>query len=240
MTAKRDPFKSMLLWSGVLHLLVFTIFVLAARLGSSAPFAPPEHIAFVIPGVPGLPPGPGGGAAPTPPRPEPEPEKAPEVVRPTTEQREQIPMPDARPKRRSRLEKPKQDSGLHGPDAASAKSAQLKSRGLPGLGLGDSAGGGSAFDQPFEYAYYATQMLGRINQHWQRRRVRGTAVVVIQFTITRNGSIEAAKVETSSGVRVLDRSALRAVMLSEPLPPLPNSYARDSVGVHLRFTYSNE
>jgi TonB family protein len=110
---------------------------------------------------------------------------------------------------------------------------------LPGLGLGGS-GGGSPFDQDFEYAYYVQQMLTKVHQRWQRTAVKGTAVVVVAFTIARDGRVLDAFVETSSGVSILDRSSLRAVMLSDPLPPLPNSYPRDQVGVHLRFTYTDQ
>jgi TonB family protein len=141
------------------------------------------------------------------------------------------------------LKKPperKPDSGLRGADAASADSAQLASGpNLPGLGLG-GAGGGSPFDQDFEYAYYVQQMLARIHQRWQRTAVRGTAVVIVRFTIARDGRVLDAEVETSSGVSILDRSSLRAVMLADPMPPLPNSYPRDQVGVHLRFTYTDQ
>ena len=186
----------------------------------------------------------GGGGSPTPPAPEPEPEPEapkpePKVVRPTLEQREELPLPDAPEKTKPRWEKPKQDSGLRGADAASAESASVQTRErAPGLGLG-GASGGSAFDQDFEYAYYVQQMLGRIHQHWQRTPVRGTAVVIVRFTILKDGSVSDVEIEQSSRVSILDRSSMRAVMLADPMPPLPNSYPRDHVGVHLRFTYSD-
>jgi protein TonB len=184
----------------------------------------------------------GGGATQTPPNPTPEPpppeEKAPSVVRPTEEVRDEVPLPDARVQKKT--PEPKPDSGLRGADAASAASAQLAGGPvLPGLGLGGS-GGGSPFDQDFEYAYYVQQMLTRIHQRWQRTAVRGTAVVVVRFTIARDGKVVDASIETSSGVSILDRSSLRAVMLADPMPPLPNSYPRDQVGVHLRFTYTDQ
>jgi TonB family protein len=160
------------------------------------------------------------------------------VVRPTKEVRDEIPSPDAKVAKKPA--EPKPDSGLRGADAASAPSAQLAGGpALPGLGLGGT-GGGSPFDQDFEYAYYVQQMLTRIHQKWQRTAVRGTAVVIVGFTIARDGRILDANVETSSGVAILDRSSLRAVMLADPLPPLPNSYPRDQVGVHLRFTYTDQ
>jgi TonB family protein len=237
-----DPFRQMLVWSLVLHGLAFTAVTLAAGLRTSKQNLPAPIGMFVNLGQSGPAVGSGGGGAP-PPKPESKPveppkEKEPTVVRPTKEDRDELPMPDA-PVRKKPEEK-KADSGLRGADAASKPSAALATAaGPPGLGLG-GAGGGSPFDQDFEYAYYVQQMLAKISQHWQRTAVRGTAVAVVRFTILRDGRIQGAEIETSSGLTILDRSALRAVVLSDPLPPLPNSYPRDQVGVHLRFTYSDQ
>jgi len=147
-------------------------------------------------------------------------------------------MPEAKEGR----QRPQQaSSGLTGRDSAIAPSAKLESAtGIPGLGLGGGGGGGSAFDQDFEYSYYVQQMLGRISLHWQRAPVRGQAVVIIRFTIFKDGHLEDVRVEQSSGLAMLDRAAERAVYLSDPMPPLPNSYPRDQVGVHLRFEYSDQ
>lgn len=245
---EQDPFRPMLVWSFVLHGLLSGAVVLAGVLQPKEQIlpAPVGEFININLGQSGPISGSGGGGAvkpppkPTPP-PEPPKEKEPTVVRPTKENREELPMPDARERKRPAPE-PKPDSGLRGADAASAKSAPLETGGVsgpPGLGLGGS-GGGSPFDQDFEYAYYVRQMLAKIHQHWQRTAVRGTAVVVVRFTILRDGQIQNPEIETSSGVSILDRSSLRAVMLADPLPPLPNSYPRDQVGVHLRFTYSDQ
>lgn len=243
----QDPFQKMLGWSGAVHVLLLTTFALASYLAPAGNAMPPPNVGmFINLGESGPIQSSGGGSpappAPKEPEPEPEPEPPkpePEVVRPTVEQRDELPMPDAPVAKKPRWEKPKQDSGLRGADAASAESATLKtSAGAPGLGLG-GVGGGSAFDQDFEYAYYAQQMLGRIHQHWQRTPVQGTAVVIVRFTILKDGSVHDVEVEQSSGLSVLDRGAMRAVMLADPMPPLPNSYPRDRVGLHLRFTYSN-
>jgi TonB family protein len=237
----QDPFQQMLVWSAGMHVAVFLLMGAVSMYGPKESLLPQPAIAWVVPGIPGPSQGMGGGS-PTPadaPAPTPDKEE-PRVVRPTKEDRDQLPMPDA--KERKRKPKPKQPhSGLTGRDSASAASAKLKSQasGSPGLGLG-GAGGGSAFDQDFEYAYYVQQMLGRISQHWQRAPVRGTAVTIIRFTILKDGRLQDVQVEKSCGVALLDRAAHRAVFLSDPLPPLPNSYPRDQVGVHLRFEYSDQ
>ena len=163
--------------------------------------------------------------APEPPEPEPAapepPPSRPEVVRPTVENRDRMPVPDARERRRSaRPERP--ESGLRGRDAAWADSARLETRrpvdtksrptrrsvtssaanreaaGNTGIGLGGTPGG-TQFDQDFEYAFYQRQMIARIQANWQQIPVRGRATVVIRFTIFRDGGISDAEVETSSG-----------------------------------------
>jgi periplasmic protein TonB len=244
---QQDRFQQMLVWSLALHVVFFSAVALAATLRPRENVLPPPVATFmnISLGQSGPVSGAGGGAARTPPKPAPElppppepEEKPPTVVRPTEEVRDEIPLPDA--KVRKNAPEPKPDSGLRGADAASADSAPLANGpNLPGLGLG-GAGGGSPFDQDFEYAYYVQQMLSRIHHKWQRTAVRGTAVVIVRFTIARDGRVLDASVETSSGVAILDRSSLRAVMLADPMPPLPNSYPRDQVGVHLRFTYTDQ
>ncbi len=239
--AEADRFRQMLVWSLALHLLLVSAVTLAATLKPRSSSLPPPVATFmnVSLGQSGPISGAGGGAAQSPPKLTPPPEeKAPSVVRPTKEVRDEVPLPDARVQKKTPQRKP--DSGLRGADAASAASAKLAGGpALPGLGLG-GAGSSSPFDQDFEYAYYVQQMLARIHQRWQRTAVRGTAVVVVRFTIARDGKVVDASIETSSGVSILDRSSLRAVMLADPMPPLPNSYPRDQVGVHLRFTYTDQ
>ena len=232
--------------------------------------APPEPEPEPVP-APAPPPEP-EPPAPEPPAPEPEPPpetppSRPEVARPTVENRDRMPVPDARTRRRSaRPERP--DSGLRGRDAAWAESAPLRTRSpidtssrpsrpsaqrpapanrsgtgassrSTGIGLGGTPGG-ARFDQDFEYAFYQRQMIARIQSNWQQLPVRGRATVVIRFTIFRDGAISDAEVEQSSGQSLLDRAALRAVVLAEPLPRLPDSFPRDRVGVHLLFTYTED
>ena len=245
-SANRDPFSKMLVWSGVVHVLGFTSIALGSYLAPRDSLLPaPDAQVYISVGASGPLESSGGGGSPTPPKPEPEPElepepPKPEVVRPSKEVREEIPRPDAPANKKPRWERIKEDTGLKGDTAATGESAKLRQAPAvaPGLGLG-GAGGGSAFDQDFEYAYYVQQMLGRIHQHWQQTAVRGTATVTVGFTILKDGSVQNPEVEQSSGVSILDRGALRAVLLADPMPPLPNSYPRDRVGVHLRFTYSD-
>ncbi len=280
-----EPFRRHLIWSAIAHVVLLGGAAVGLELESGRDLAPPSA-AFIELGMSGPSPTPSLGRAtapppapepvpepepeppaPEPPAPEPEPvpeppASRPEVARPTVENRDRMPVPDARARRRAaRPERP--ESGLRGRDAAWADSARLETRrpvdtssrptrrpsntgaadrqasGNTGIGLGGTPGG-TRFDQDFEYAFYQRQMIARIQANWQQIPVRGRATVVIRFTIFRDGAISDAEVETSSGQSLLDRAALRAVVLAEPLPRLPDSYPRDRVGVHLLFTYEQE
>lgn len=280
-----ETFRRNLIWSATAHVVLLGGAAVGLELDSGRDLAPPSA-AFIELGMSGPSPTPSLGSAaapppapepvpepepeppaPEPPAPEPEPApeppaSRPEVVRPTVENRDRMPVPDARARRRAaRPQRP--ESGLRGRDAAWADSARLETRrpvdtksrptrratgtgstnrqasGNTGIGLGGTPGG-TRFDQDFEYAFYQRQMIARIQANWQQIPVRGRATVVIRFTIFRDGAISDAEVETSSGQSLLDRAALRAVVLAEPLPRLPDSYPRDRVGVHLLFTYEQE
>jgi protein TonB len=94
----------------------------------------------------------------------------------------------------------------------------------------------------FEFAYYLALIRSRIGQVWSPPAglATGGAVVraVVYFRIQRDGRITDAQLETPSGVEFFDRSALRAVTLSDPMPPLPLGYGGGALGVHFGFEYA--
>jgi TonB family protein len=86
----------------------------------------------------------------------------------------------------------------------------------------------------FPYTIYIERMKTLIGSRWLRPQV-GVGAVVVYFAIDRDGTIRDAKIETPSGDGTFDRAALRAVLESSPLPPLPFGYAGTYLGVHLTF-----
>jgi TonB family protein len=83
---------------------------------------------------------------------------------------------------------------------------------------------------------YIDQMVTMIRRSWdQNHGVVGSTMM--QFTILRNGTIQAPQVERSSGFAVLDNSAMRALQLTR-LPPLPAAFENPTLTVHLRFDYT--
>lgn len=86
----------------------------------------------------------------------------------------------------------------------------------------------------FPYPLYIERMHTLIGQKWLRPQV-SNVTTIIYFIIDRDGTIRDAKVETPSPNPTFDRAALRAVLESTPLPPLPFGYGGTFLGVHLTF-----
>ncbi len=106
-----------------------------------------------------------------------------------------------------------------------------------GLSSGGGPGSGSTLDVgDFCCPDYIAVMIDRIRSAWNRNQ-GGSGLVKVKFTIQRNGAIANAAIETSSGNAVLDSAALRAVLSTRTLPPLPDLYPNPTLGVHLQFEY---
>src|SRR5438552_274510 len=87
----------------------------------------------------------------------------------------------------------------------------------------------------FPYTLYIERMKTLIGSHWLRPQVGDLTSAIVYFTIDRDGSIRDARVETVSGNGLYDRAALRAVLETSPLPPLPFGYNGTYPGAHLKF-----
>jgi len=97
-------------------------------------------------------------------------------------------------------------------------------------------------DANFEFTYYLIALRNRVGQNWTAPagvQPNGQpARAVVFFHIGRDGKVSDAKVEESSGIAFFDQSALRAVMISDPVPPLPLGYTNPTLGVHFAFEFS--
>jgi TonB family protein len=59
----------------------------------------------------------------------------------------------------------------------------------------------------------------------------------VKFTIQRDGSLTNVELERSSGTTPLDLAAMRAVLTTKTLPPLPEAFPNPTLPVHLNFEY---
>jgi protein TonB len=155
-------------------------------------------------------------------KPEPEPEKKAET-------------PQEVPETRSAVEPESQEAAAV-PDTLPAAQAETPS--APSVG-------GFQVDNPnFNFNYYLAMLRDKIQSNWRPPSglpsKDGGYSAVVRFTVRRDGTIVATDVEESSGLRFFDQSALRAVVNSNPAPPLPRAYDEDRLGVHVSFVFSEE
>ncbi len=104
-------------------------------------------------------------------------------------------------------------------------------------GAGGSAGIGSLkLDQTdFKYPVYIGQLTSIISTNWFKPTQSVQTSPVVHFLIQRDGTIVDPLLVTSSGLPFVDRAALRAVIASSPLPPLPAEYGGQHLGIQVVF-----
>lgn len=129
------------------------------------------------------------------------------------------------------------DYGLRG--APSINYTQVvTTAGSGGVAMGE----GNSFGQ--RYAWYVAAMRNRISSNWLMNTVSPNISTAprtyMTFEIQRDGSITNVQITQSSGIPEVDRSALRAVLASSPLPALPVDYRNSSVNVQFYFDFHRQ
>jgi TonB family protein len=119
---------------------------------------------------------------------------------------------------------------------ASGEETAGAASGAPGAG-GSSAGvGGLKIDQAdFKYPIYIERMVMIISLNWFKPAQTVQTSPIVHFQIERDGTVTDARIVTSSGLPFVDRAALRAVLASSPLPPLPADYSGPHLGIQVVF-----
>lgn len=142
-------------------------------------------------------------------------------------------------------EPPKKKKPEPEPEKPPEPAQDLPSPALPYVAVGPSglSGALSVDAANFEFTYYLVIVRNRIAQNWTPPAglVTGGAPVkgVVYFKIGRTGTIGGIRIETQSGYAFFDRSALRAIQLSNPMPPLPIGFPGSDLGVHFGFQYAS-
>jgi len=143
-----------------------------------------------------------------PPEPEEEPEALPEPDAPDPE-------PEPEPERDPEPER----------EEAEARPERAEQRG-PSLPV-------TLEGEPFPFPWYLEQLVRKIERNW--RPSSNTLSATIHFRIDARGRIHEVEVHESSGNFLFDRAARRAVEAAGPLPPLPDGYGGDWLGVYFVF-----
>ena len=91
------------------------------------------------------------------------------------------------------------------------------------------------------YVSYAGMVKARLLEQWQypeaaKENLLEGALVVL-FSLDRRGSLLGIRVLDSSGYRILDEEALRAIRQAAPFPAFPGSVAVSRLHIQARFDY---
>jgi protein TonB len=183
-----------------------------------------------------------GGQAAAAPAPEPEKTKilkpAPEDVPPPPSSKAVLlPVKEEKEKKTATASRPSPEKA-RAPEVSLPSAGEGSGGGSGGpVGAGGNVGvsGATLDNADFKYSYYIERMLVAIGMNWFKPAQAGDVSPVIHFRIEKDGTISDASVERSSGLPFVDRAALRAVISSSPLPPLPSEYGGSQLGVHLKF-----
>jgi len=159
------------------------------------------------------------------------------------------PPPDAtKPKPTAPAETPPVKNAIRPPDER-APMPKRPTPGLPaglktepaGLGVPGLTGDVAVDDANFAFTYYLIAVRNRVAQNWGAPAGLETSGNVVRctvyFRIDRMGRVSDVKLEDASGVQFFDESAVRAVSVSTPLPPLPDAFGGSTLGVHFGFQF---
>jgi len=111
-------------------------------------------------------------------------------------------------------------------------------QGAAGSAVTATVGGGDS-----SLGWYGAAIKAALEAAWVKPYLEGSAgiaSVVLAFDIGRDGTPRNIRIETSSGILSLDRSAQRAAIEAAPFPAPPPTWTEDTIPVTMRFDLSPE
>ncbi len=107
------------------------------------------------------------------------------------------------------------------------------------LGVGSAFSGAAVDNASFDYPYWFVQAFSKIEQNWRNPVFANRPLkCVVYFQVIRSGRILKIEVEQSSGIDAFDRACVQAIEKCGKLPPLPDKFVEEILGIHLEFPYS--
>lgn len=94
-----------------------------------------------------------------------------------------------------------------------------------------------------DFRPYLIKVLSAVRRNWfavmpESAKLGRRGRVVIQFAVSRDGSVPKLVIATPSGTDALDRAAVAGVSASNPFPPLPVEFRGGSVRLQFVFLYN--
>jgi len=248
-----DGLQKMLIASVAAHVLVAAVAIVAPGRWSARSTEPPRTVMTISLAGGGTGPQNGGfttiGGRPVQEQTPPAETPKREAVRPPAAKAPEMtmPLPGVKPTKapvRPAVKQAPDDARGRTPTrgAQTSPGNSIAETGVRGQGFGLSTGGGpgtgSSLDITGEFCCpgYVATMIDRIRGVWNQNQ-GGAGQVIVKFTIQRDGSLTSPSVEMPSGSIPLDLAALRAVVMTKALPPLPSEFPNPTLTVHLSFQY---
>jgi len=123
------------------------------------------------------------------------------------------------------------------PDAAETPTPEAPQAAIGGAVTATVGGGDSSL------GWYGAAVKAALESAWVKPYLEDaeeTASVVLAFDIARDGTPRNIRIELSSGIQSLDRSAQRAAIEAAPFPAVPPTWTEDTIPVTMRFDLSPE
>jgi protein TonB len=163
--------------------------------------------------------------------------KPPKPVKPLKQVQEKPARQIEKPSRKKAQEEPvkapvkpgrqKQKAGSGGQNAVDAKRGA--SEGVAeGKARTASQGGKQAAIGNAAVSNYPGKVRSKLVRVFGSTRVRGKGITVVSFTVAENGTLQSARVRSSSGVPEIDKAALAAVRRASPFPSIPAGSGRST------------
>jgi TonB family protein len=94
-----------------------------------------------------------------------------------------------------------------------------------------------------DFRPYLVRILASVKRNWtavipESAKMGRRGRVVIQFIISRDGSVPKLVIATPSGADALDRAAVAGISATNPFPPLPSEFRGDSIRLQFVFLYN--
>jgi periplasmic protein TonB len=221
--------------STTLHAFFLAALVLSGSLASRAPRYPPVYQVNLIaaPRAETMAP-PRERPRPEPPPKEEEPETVPEPEPEVLEEPEEV-IPEETAEPEEPEPEPELEEPLPPEETVEAEAEPVEEE-APENPRPDAGGNEAAIDleiegKPFPFPGYLERMVNKIGRNWKQTPNKKPLSATAYFRVERDGTVGDIRIEETSDDFLFDQAAMRAIAEASPLPPLPEGYTSDYLGV---------
>ena len=94
-----------------------------------------------------------------------------------------------------------------------------------------------------DFKPYLIQVLAAVKRNWlavipESAKLGRRGRVVVQFVISKDGSVPKLVIASASGADALDRAAVAGISATNPFPPLPDDFHGNDIRLQFVFLYN--